>query len=151
VSDFATLLQHEIQAVERFVDLLRSEQSALQAGDAEALTGLTAAKNSLIDELGRLAAERNRQLSQLCGAEDRDGLARWAEANGPAAAELRQRLLNLAAEARELNTLNGKLLTLRLNHTQSALFALHPGTLDHVYGRDGQPSTRTGYRIIDTA
>lgn len=151
MSDFASSLQREIQTVESFIDLLRSEQSALQAGETEALSGLTAAKNALIDELGQLAAERNRQLSRLCGAEDRDGLARWAEANGPAAAELRQRLLGLAGEARNLNTLNGKLLTLRLNHTQSALFALHPGNRDHVYGRDGQPSTRTGYRIIDTA
>lgn len=152
ILELSALLQNEISAVERFVALLQAEQSLLQSGDADPLLTLNEEKSTLIERLSALANDRNRQLAGAGLEADGAGLARWAAAHGGPAVELHDRLLALAREAKALNELNGQLIALRLSHTQAALAALagdsSRGTL---YGRDGQTSGRTGYRIIDSA
>lgn len=151
-SDLRTLLQSEILAVKRFVELLRSEQALLQVGDATSLNRITSEKSELIDRLGELAADRNAILVATGFATDGDGLESWVKNGDATAREMRESLLALAAEAKELNRLNGQLIALRLTHTQEALNALTAGQArTALYGRDGQTSSPTGYRIIDSA
>ena len=150
--DIAALLRDEIAAVQRFVQLLQTEQGFLQTGATDELTRCTGQKSVLAEGLVRLATARNEKLRAAGHGTDNDGLKQWAGVQGQAAAELHQRLLELAREARELNRLNGQLIAMRLSHTHAALAALSPErAASSLYGRDGQTNARTGYRIIDSA
>lgn len=148
----AALLHDEVLGVERFVQLLQSEQGMLQAAATDELGLIASEKAALAERLARLGAARNQLLSQAGFGIDREGLNAWAARAGDQAAAVCARLLALAADARELNRLNGQLIALRLNNTQAALAALTPEhQRNTLYGRDGQTSARTGYRIIDSA
>jgi flagella synthesis protein FlgN len=61
-------------------------------------------------------------------------------------------LCELAAEARELNALNGKLIGLHMQHNQQALAALMAAAdKATTYGPDGQQQSGVGSRILGKA
>jgi flagella synthesis protein FlgN len=110
------------EALRTFIDLLRREQAALIKGDIEALAALIPEKSALAERLNGIS---------------------------PAEAEA---LRALAAEARELNETNGKLIAVHLQRNQQALNVLLAAADNAtVYGRDGQPQTGLGSRSLGKA
>lgn len=151
MTDLLTLLDTEAKTVEYFVRLLDNEQRALQNGDLEALPTLTEEKTAAVGQLARLGHARNQLLQHAGLPADQAGLKSWA-GNDAARIALIDRILALAAEARELNRLNGMLIAGRLQQTQSALDILtRSKTGGGLYGPDGQTAHRSGYRFFDSA
>lgn len=146
------LIDTEVRALAAFVGLLRVEQDQLKAGETGDLVRLAAEKDQLIKELLEVSGKRDAAMTAAGLANDAGSLARWANSGGPAAEALLRQLLAFAAEARELNQLNGQLVALRLAHTRAALAALSPNASEPgLYGSSGQTTTPTGYRLIDSA
>lgn len=133
-------LGEEVTRLEEFIALLRREQELLAHGAAEPLLALIDSKNSLANTLARLAQTRERILAELGLFSGRAGMEAWLGSSGTAAdRQAWARLLELAAQARELNATNGKLIGLQMQHNQQALAALM-SAVDRVttYGPDGQ-------------
>lgn len=130
----------EIARLEEFIALLQREQEFLACGAVEPLLALIESKNSLANALARLAQTRERILMELGLPAGRAGMEAWLENSGTAAdRQVWTRLLELAAQARDLNATNGKLIGLHMQHNQQALVALM-SAVDRVttYGPDGQ-------------
>ena len=141
----------EAQTVERFVDLLKLEQSSLSHGDTDALPAYAEQKIALAALLNDFAAQRNATLALLGFNADRAGVEAWCLKNPEEdmAAKAWATVLALAGEARELNRVNGELIRLRMQYNAKALEALRGGasSLD-LYGPDGQ-ATAPGRRRIN--
>ena len=150
------LIAQENAALQAFIEVLKGEQRALSGNDNAELAELPSyaeQKSQQALQLNSLAAQRNALLASESLAPDRSGVERWIEAH-PAETNTRDTwssTLALAAEARELNRLNGELIKIRLQYNSKALEALQGGrhTLD-LYGPDGQ-STALGTRRINHA
>jgi flagella synthesis protein FlgN len=142
----------EMEVVQNFVDLLGLEQAALAAGDTDQLPALIEQKNQSATQLGILAKERNGILATQGYAADRAGIEAWCEKHPrqTAVAEAWKKTIALSSEARELNNINGKLITLRMQYNAKALEALRGGSnsLD-LYGPDGQSTPVGRMRIND--
>ena len=155
-SDAARLLQSlksETETVSLFVELLRQEQSALSQGHTDDLPALVEQKNQLAERLGNLAAQRNALLAEQKFAADRPGIDTWCSRYPleTSVADVWSKILTLAAEAKELNRLNGDLIALRMRHNALTLEALRGGnqTLS-LYGPDGQSMPQGSRRINDS-
>jgi flagella synthesis protein FlgN len=140
----------ETQTVAHFVDLLKLEQASLSSGDTDALPAHAEQKIALAAQLNTLAAQRNAALAAQGFCADRAGVEAWC-AKHPAegtAAKAWSTLLSLAAEARQLNQLNGGLIQTRMQYNAKALEVLRGGSkaLD-LYGPDGQSQSTGSSRI----
>lgn len=147
----AACVTAEGEGVAAFVALLEKEQKSLQDGDIDALTGLAEEKAALIVRLGQIGDLRNQLLAAAGWPAEKAGLQAWG-ATSPEAAAAAQGLLAIAAEAKELNRLNGQLIAMHLQRTQGALAILTRSQAGSgLYGPNGQTTARTGYRFIDSA
>lgn len=147
----AACVAAERDGVAAFVALLEQEQKSLQDGQIDALTGFADEKAALIVRLGQIGDLRNQLLAAAGWPADKAGLQAWA-ATAPEAATAAEGLLAIAAEAKELNRLNGQLIAMHLQRTQSALAILTRSQAGSgLYGPNGQTTARTGYRFIDSA
>jgi len=149
---FLQALAAEADAVARFVELLKLEQSALTKGNTEVLPELAERKGQLAVELSGLAAQRNATLAAQGLGTDRTGIAAWC-AKHPGEKKVGKAwtmILALATEARELIRLNGELITIRMQYNSKALEALRGAnsSLD-LYGPDGQATAPGSRRIND--
>lgn len=152
----AGILADELAALRGFVALLKTEQGILVDGNADGLAALIDEKSALTTRLGDCARRREAALAARDLSPDRPGMEAWL-ASLPADAIARRdwhELLPLAAEARRLNELNGKLIGTRLQHNQQALAALTSATERAMtYGPDGQTTASPGGtgRILGSA
>lgn len=150
--DFLQTVEAEADAVVRFVELLKLEQSTLGKGDIDGLSLLIQKKTEVAAELGVLAEQRNASLTAQGLGADRSGIEAWLEKH-PADTRLRtawSRILPLAGEARELNRVNGELIQIRMQHNAQALEALLGASRQlSLYGPDGQTTAHSGRRIND--
>ena len=150
MDQLAYVIGQEDATLRLFIAALEEEQGALKVGNTEALEKIVETKNRHIEALARLGHQRNHFLKSGRFNEDRDGLQQWAKSSGQT--ELIANFLHLADEAKELNRLNGQLIAMWMNSTQSALAALTPHRApgQGLYGPKGQTKFSTGYRLIDT-
>ena len=141
-SRFIADLHAEVTAFSAFVELLRTEQAALEARDFDAVVQLSQVKPDRIAALNELAFRRGTFLTAHSFAPDRNGMAQWLLAYGGAVqaelSRLWKGLLDLAAEAQAINRENGILIETRLQHNQRLLAALASGSQPALYGPDGQ-------------
>lgn len=141
----------EAVAVQQFVDLLKLEQISLSKGNTDDLPEFAEQKSKLAVHLNSLAAQRNTSLAAQGFAADRAGIEAWCAkfSNEQDTSNTWLTILALAAEARELNRLNGELIQMRMQYVTKALEALQSGnkSLD-LYGPDGQ-STPAGHGRIN--
>jgi flagella synthesis protein FlgN len=151
----ASVLQtiaEEATAVRRFVDLLKLEQTSLSNGSTDDLLDFAEQKSKLATQLNNLAAQRSALLVAQGFSADRAGVDAWCanHSSGKEAGASWSVLLSLAAEARELNRLNGELIQMRMQYNANALEALRGGknALD-LYGPDGQATSPGHSRIFD--
>lgn len=152
MSDLQRTVEAEADAVSRFVELLKLEQKALTSGETDKLVQFADSKAHISEELGILATRRNSQLAALELAADRAGIETWIERH-PSNVHLPKawvRVLSLAAEAHELNRVNGELIQIRMLHNTQALAALRSASRPlNLYGPDGQTAPSSGRRIDD--
>jgi flagella synthesis protein FlgN len=147
-------LHEEIGRLKEFIGLLEREQDLLKKGDTESLLPLIETKTALANSLAALAQARLGQLKRLGLDTGRAGMEAWLAHNDQDGKlrEAWQTLLDLAAQARELNITNGKLIGLHMQHNQQAFTALMSATNRAMtYGPDGQQQAGLGGRILGTA
>ena len=145
-------LTAEAEAVQRFVDILQLEQSALKNGKTDDLADFAEKKSQLGITLKQLSAQRNALLAASGFNDDRAGVEAWT-AKYPAEKRVNEAwaaILSLASEAKELNRLNGDLINLHLQYNSKALEVLSGGNSAlELYGPDGQSQTLGKRRIND--
>lgn len=150
----ARLLADELVCLRQFVDLLKEEQAALIDGKADNLPDITERKAALATRLTEGAKQREATQSHLGLAPGRTGMEAWLKSEPSGSASRRHwiELLPLAAEAKTLNELNGKLIGTRLQYNQQALAALMGATeLAMTYGPDGHTQVSGGSRSRGSA
>ena len=153
MSSLLNLLQDEKKLVKLFLECLRNEQAALVAAEVERLGILGQQKLGLIDKLNDI---ESRRLS-LIGHHnplDKSAMHDWfaAHPEDSAAEAIWSEILSLARDARRLHQMNGELIRMHLEKTQEAIAVL---TLRQkevgLYGSDGQASSASGSRLVDSA
>jgi len=152
--DLKAITQREIELVSGFVALLKKESEILQRAEISTLPEIAAEKNQMIEQLNTLEMQRGKLLKAATGESIRIAMARWLEAHPEehSAAVDWKKLLDLASEAKQLNTLNSNLVKMHLNHTGEMLDVLtQQARKQSLYGSDGQASQLTGSRIVDSA
>lgn len=154
--DLAETIKAESALIERFVALLHEEQEALSSGNIGELPTLSQKKETFATELNALSGLRNEQLTALGFAEGRAGMDAWRAANPEKKAIVGawDKTLSLAAEARELNRVNGELIRLRMEHNSKALDILVRSRDSlALYGPDGLSTSpeKDGDRRINDA
>lgn len=149
------LMAEEISAVSLFVSVLEDEQQILASGDIDRLLPLAEKKSRLASRLSEIAERRQQALTLVDSAAGSTPatMATWLTAiTDPAAHGAWRKLLELAANARELNALNGKLIAERMRHNQQALaILLEAGDKAALYGPDGQTRVAGGGRQLGSA
>lgn len=150
----ADIIAAEADVVSAFVLLLQEEQEILKTGEPDALPAVVERKMTTTQKLAPLSVSRNSELARTGFAADRAGIEAWLQANPGDQATRQQwdKLMSLAAEARELNRVNGELIRLRLQHnTQAVETLLAAANRQDLYGADGQAAQAATRRIIDSA
>ena len=154
----ATSLRDELATLMSFVALLQQEQDSLGAGEIEQVIALVADKSRLADQLARHSDERCKMLQSLALTPDAKGMEQWLQKSvtpptSPTPPEIWVEILTLAAQARDLNALNGKLIAIHFQHNQQALNTLLAASnqASSLYGPDGQTHARMGKRLFGAA
>lgn len=150
MSQLRSLLETEKAAIEAFVALLREEQEALIAGQADALEMIGSQKLELVGQLNTIEAHRQALTGMptslamqewLQGQrEEQHGLALWAG------------IIDLARTAKALHATNGELVAMHLAKTAEAIDVLTQRQKEAtLYGSNGQAASGSGSRIVDSA
>lgn len=158
-------LEEELLLLQKFIDLLQREQQALTGGDIQLMLSLGDEKSRLATQLSLSAERRSSQLATVGFSSDRFGVESWldqtqtaqttAQASLPPVPSAREQwaeLLVLAAQARNLNETNGRLIGMHLQHNQQALNTLLSATHQAMlYGPDGQAHAAHSGRLFGSA
>lgn len=154
MSGLTAITQQEIELVSRFVALLQKECEALQRAEVGTLPEIAGEKTPLIEQLNTLEMKRGQLLKAGPGENVSAAMSRWLEAN-PKEQQIAadwKKLLDLAREAKRLNTLNSGLVKMHLNHAGEMLDVLtQQARQQALYGSNGQASQLSGSRIVDSA
>ena len=118
-------LPAEHERVVALIQLMKQEQQLLVAADADALAELTPGKVVLVQELVQLSRQRHATLGGIGFEAGEAGMEAWVASHADAATRTQwSGLLTAAAEAKELNRVNGLLINRQLAHNQTVLQAL---------------------------
>lgn len=135
-------LTDELSLLQSFVDQLQQEHQLLTANQLEELGPLIEEKGRLAGLLAQVAEQRNAILTAVGYPKDRPGVEAWLQQQivPDSRHDNWQGILKLAAQARHLNTDNGKLIATRLHFNQQTLNTLLAASDQAaLYGPDGQP------------
>lgn len=149
---FNQILATELEAVQRFVGLLKREQEILKNVTLDNLDELTAEKSRLIEELNSIGQQRNACMTQLGITENRDSIEAWLkQQKNPQLSLAWKNLTLLAQEAKILNELNGQCIALLARNNRQLLDTVTGQKARQIlYGPDGQASNESGSRISDS-
>jgi len=126
--------------VREFIQTLEEESALLlDSTPNEALEALTQRKNDYAQRLGELDRERAERLGRLGFASDRDGVEAAIFAH-PSLREAFDTLLDLAAQASELNRRNGQIIDIFIASNRRALDTLHGLMGEDLYDAKGRLS-----------
>lgn len=135
-------LRQEQTLIAALLAVLKEEQQHLVGADAERLAELTPRKADLVQQLATLAAQRHAALGAAGFAAEEAGMEPWlAVAGNDEAAGVWRDVLDQTRAAKELNRVNGMLITKQMTHTQVLLTAMRTPTAAAeagVYGPSGQ-------------
>lgn len=142
-------LEQEIALLGQFIGVLQEESNLLlNAGDTDSLAKSTTLKNQYADQIAAWSDQRAALLEQLGVSPDKAGLDGAANQH-VTLQPFCQTLYQKAAQARDLNTQNGQLITTFMTHNQQALDTLarlaDPGQVYDASGRTkpGQKGPKT--------
>lgn len=139
-------LNQEVETARELIDLLQEEQNQLLATRIEELEPLVAKKAALVAQLTQYTRNRHESLNREGYEPSLAGMNAWLKdtKDHPEAIKTEKNwreLVTLTQSAKELNHLNGMLISSHMARNQQALSILHgnkPNT--GMYGPDGQPS-----------
>nr|CDQ36257.1 flagella synthesis chaperone protein FlgN [Virgibacillus halodenitrificans] len=134
----AETLDRQLDAMQRFVTLLREERQSLSQGEVDGpeLERLAEAKSQVAAELETLDTERRRLLHEQGHGESRQSAERAAtEAERH---DSWQQLRSTGEEARQLNRINGLLAMNRMEQNQRMLNFLKEAAGSTMYEADGR-------------
>lgn len=151
VGDLARSLAEETAELGGLLALLKEEQQALQARDIERVFSFAVAKTERLAALAAIDSARGEFLLAHGLPKDPAGMERLLGSTSGLSAMWR-RLLACAAQARQINAVNGKLIAAQLRFVGAALAALQP-TAAHpaCYGADGLTLGSPGSRPLARA
>jgi flagella synthesis protein FlgN len=154
VESLSELLVRELSDLRRFCVLLAEERKVLTGAEADRLADIANEKSSLAAQLSHVEARRDTLLIEAGFSKGRSGTEAWLANLANADVERRQwnELLLLAAQARDDNETNGRLIGILLKQNQDTLSVLLSGGADSIYGTDGQQlSLSDGKRSLGSA
>ncbi|MDR2093091.1 MAG: flagellar protein FlgN [Azoarcus sp.] len=147
----AFLIEAETSQLKEFLDLLEREKSLLVSGNDDGLLPLTEEKNERYRQLQRLHDDRAALLARHGFANDNAALRAFC-ASAPKVLARWDEALAFAAQARERNAINGKLIAGFMRRTQGALSVLLSAAGQPPLYDAGGHSRPTGRkRILGTA
>jgi flagella synthesis protein FlgN len=147
----AFLIEAEASQIKEFLDLLEREETLLVSGDAEGLLPLTEEKNERYRQLQRLHDDRAMLLARYGFANDNAAL-RAIYAKSPKLLARWDEALASAAQARERNAINGRLIAERMRRNQGALSVLlSAADQPPLYDAGGHSRPAGGGRILGSA
>jgi len=142
----ADSLNQEIEAARELVVLLQEEQSQLLTTSIEALEPLVTRKAALVAELTQYTRVRHENLKKAGYEPNLAGMNAWLENTRDQADAIKLEkswgeLVSITQSAKELNRLNGMLISTHMVRNQQALTILQGNKPNEgMYGPDGQPS-----------
>lgn len=137
----STTLPQELALIASVLDLMKQEQQLLVSADTAGLDELTPRKAQVVAEMTALARQRHQSLAAAGFSADEAGMQAWVDGSGAQALSGWQELLDKTRDAKELNRINGMLITRQLSHTQGLINAMRTpagGAEAAVYGKSGQ-------------
>ncbi|WP_116474244.1 flagella synthesis protein FlgN [Zobellella maritima] len=143
-------LSLQVERLAQLTELLLEERHALGQGeiDGERLSRLAADKQALLIQLEKFETQRYQTQLKLGYGQDMAGAERAAQEAG--CLQLWHALLEATRRTARLNSLNGTLISQRLQHNQRMLNFLHEATGQPLYGPDGQPR-KSGGKLSSSA
>lgn len=150
-------LNQEIDAARKLVDILQEEQNHLLSANIDKLEPLIAKKAALVVVLSQYTRERHERLKQAGHDTTLAGMQAWLENEASSAQVVQnwQELVALSCSAKELNRLNGMLISSHMSRNQQALAILRGNSQPEAgnYGPDGHLSrvAATPLRSVVTA
>jgi flagellar biosynthesis protein FlgN len=147
-----TTLQDELKLIVCLIDLMKQEQQFLVAANTDGLNTLTPLKNDLIEQMSLLSGQRHQSLAADGAEPSEAGMEAWLArpANARFNAEWQQLLVKMR-EAKELNRVNGMLISKQLTQNQILINAMRTpaGAADtSFYGPSGQATPVSGKRRL---
>lgn len=124
------------------------------SGNIDQLTPLVEKKAQIAIRLSEFSEQRKRLLTAAALPATHKGMETWLSRLAPADAARKawQNLIALTAEAQALNESNGKLIAMRMQHSQQALnVLLAAANQASLYGPDGQTKPSGGGRLFGSA
>lgn len=146
--DLLERLHDERDALEHLVSVLQREQILLVQAEVDALTALTGEKAAIVTRMIEVANYRQQGLAEAGFTPDEAGMRAWLnEKPEPILRNAWAQTLSMGREARELNRVNGLLISKHLSRTQQ-LIGMLKGESGIFYGADGQPEVITAARSV---
>jgi flagella synthesis protein FlgN len=139
-------LHRELESANLLLDVLREEQERLLSSGVSGLEEIVTRKAELLVQLNGYTQYRHDSLSLEGHEPTLRGMKTWLESDAtkPDIIGIEKdwnELLEVTRSAKELNRLNGMLISSHLAKNQQALSILRGGRHDTgIYGPDGQPS-----------
>ncbi|OGT21939.1 MAG: hypothetical protein A2342_05455 [Gallionellales bacterium RIFOXYB12_FULL_54_9] len=145
VQELFDALSDELLAVQDFVELLQQEQRLLMENETEQLLNLAERKSARALKLNELGEIRRNLLRKQLRELSRETIHSWLKINSPEGLALWHKIITLAEQSQEINTINGELIQMKLRHIQQTLTALGGAVRQaSLYGPDGQPDFSPG-------
>ncbi|MFH1567312.1 MAG: flagellar protein FlgN [Gemmatimonadota bacterium] len=145
------VVNQEVRAFHRLLDLLRQEQAAIVEDRLEAIEQVAELKGAIVEEAGRLEAERLSLVRELSGslnmAPGNVSLLRLIDAveshHGAELARMREALLDVNQKIRATNENNAFLIRQSLRYTERCLDILMGSPKERgMYGKFGRARKR---------
>ncbi|MDL2284682.1 flagellar protein FlgN [Oxalobacter sp. OttesenSCG-928-P03] len=142
----ASYLNQEVEAARELIDILQEEQNQLLSPNIDELEPLVAKKSALVAQLTQHTRNRNESLRKAGFEPSLAGMNAWLEStkDQPDTITIEKNwneLVSLSQSAKELNRLNGMLISSHMTRNQQALSILLGNQPNAgMYGPDGQPS-----------
>lgn len=150
-----TLLEQTIIELQRFLAVISTERQALVSGEINQLPQIAEEKSALATRLATLESQRENALHEAGFSAGREGIDAWLAASATTSespAAVWQHLITLAAEAKQENEINGKLISAHAQQNQQALSLLLGESADATtYDAGGQKKSIAGRRPLGSA
>lgn len=144
-SPLLAAINAERAALFDFVALLRREQSMLTENLTDQLLELSEQKSNAALSLNQLGEARRALLQKNTPQLDAVAIQDWLGTHSPTGLVAWREVLSLAAQAHQLNSINGELIQMKLRHNQQALAVLSNAVNKaSLYGPNGQPDFSPG-------
>ena len=138
----------DAQLAQELLATIRKEQSALVKADISSIEQLLDEKSAVLQRMNTVVLGRYEALAANGFEPNEDGMAKWLKKQAkPALNEAWVTLKKTLIQAKELNRLNGILISKQFNLNKQLLNHLQ-GNLANgdVYGRNGQAKAQSGAR-----